>query len=155
MAVRSLTLLGIVLILGYALGRADPVSGRVIKVLPHYLDLKGRQSLSPSLFERDAYQAILRRQPERCSGMRFDVQWKAKHASEANLRLRLELLTTQHPRGTPLVIERSVRAPSGWRRWSRVYVEGDAFRQAGELLGWRLALWDGNHLLSEQQSFLW
>ena len=34
--------------------------GKISKVLPHWLDLQGRHTLSPSLLERDAYQAKLR-----------------------------------------------------------------------------------------------
>ena len=49
-------------------------------MLPHYLDKEGRHTLSPSLYERDAYQAILRQNPEKRGGMRFDVQWKARGA---------------------------------------------------------------------------
>ena len=39
-------------------------SGRILKVLPHLLDGKGHHTLSPSLLERDAYQAELRLHPE-------------------------------------------------------------------------------------------
>ena len=35
---------------------AAPAAGCVIKVLPHYLDLKSRRTLSPSLYERDVCQ---------------------------------------------------------------------------------------------------
>ena len=52
--------------------------GKVIKVLPHLLDQAGRHSLSPSLFERDAYQAELRKHPEKVSGLRYDVRWRIR-----------------------------------------------------------------------------
>src|SRR3989449_10338349 len=70
---------------------APAATGRVIKVLPHFLDLQGRHSLSPSLYDRDAYQAHLRQHPEQRSGMRFDVLWKAKTDRGATLKLRVEL----------------------------------------------------------------
>src|SRR5438876_12384074 len=57
---------------------ATSATGRVIKVLPEFLDLQGRSSLAPSLYERDAYQAVLREHPERRAGIRFYVQWKTK-----------------------------------------------------------------------------
>src|SRR5437867_11725609 len=66
-------------------------TGRVMKVLPHFLDLKGRHALSPSLYDRDAYQAYLREHPEQRSAIRFDVQWKLKSAAYSPLKLRLEL----------------------------------------------------------------
>ena len=50
---RSLSgLLGLVLLLSAALAHAG--SGKLLKVLPHFLDREGRHALSPSLFERDA-----------------------------------------------------------------------------------------------------
>src|SRR5437899_2397501 len=36
---------------------ATAATGRIIKVLPHLLDLQGHHALSPSLYDRDAYQA--------------------------------------------------------------------------------------------------
>src|ERR1035437_11201808 len=68
----------------------EAATNRIIKVLPHFLDLLGRQSLSPSLYERDAYQARLRANPDQRSALQFDVQWKAKVKDTARLKLRLE-----------------------------------------------------------------
>jgi len=39
---------------------ADAVTGKVVKVLPFFLDAQGRIAKSPSLFDRDVYQAYLR-----------------------------------------------------------------------------------------------
>ena len=58
---------------------------RVVKVLPHFLDLQGRHTLSPSLFERDAYQALLRKNPGQRSAVRFDVQCKGIPADTSAL----------------------------------------------------------------------
>ena len=44
---------------------AGASTGRVFKVLPHFLDTNGVHTLSPSLYERDAYQAHLRQHPEK------------------------------------------------------------------------------------------
>ena len=131
-------------------------SGRVIKILPLYLDLKGRQSLSPSLYERDAYQAELRQHPEKQSGIRFDVQWKAKNAAHAQLRLRLELRgakTDASPSRTTL--ELPVQQTGVFSHWTGMTLSGGDFRQFGELVAWRVTLWDGDALLGEQKSFLW
>src|SRR5215217_7440794 len=70
-------------------------TAKIIKTLPHYLDEKGRHTLHPSLFERDAYQQELKRHPERCSGMRFDVQWKAHELKAQPVRIRLEVRGSQ------------------------------------------------------------
>ena len=53
---------------------ADAVTGRVIKLLPLLLDKQGQDSTSPSLFDRDAYQAHLRENPTNVFGVRFDGQ---------------------------------------------------------------------------------
>jgi len=53
---------------------ASAATGKILKVLPQFLDTKGRNSLSPSLYERDAYQVVLREHPERRSAMRFYVE---------------------------------------------------------------------------------
>ena len=70
---------------------ADAVSGRVVKVLPLFLDLKSRDAVSPSLYDRDAYQAYLRQHTNEISAIRFDVLWKASNAKGAKLKLRVEL----------------------------------------------------------------
>jgi len=131
-------------------------SGKVIKVLPHYLDREGRIAQSPSLFERDAYQAILRQDRSLCSALRFDIQWKAKKpVKSADLTLRLELVTSTVSNERPLVLEQPVRRKTLGSRWSSILLEGEAFRAAGELIAWRVSLWDGDRLVAEQRSFLW
>ena len=82
----------------------DAADAKVRKVLPSLVDLEGRASLHPSLYERDAYQAYLRKNPELVGGMRFDVHWSAPVAKAQPLELRLEL------RGATL---RTNNAPAG------------------------------------------
>jgi hypothetical protein len=135
---------------------AQAATGRVIKVLPQFLDLKGRNSLSPSLYERDAYQAILREHTNQCSGMRFNVQWKTKGQPAAPLKLRVELRGVAHgdfPK--QLVLEQPVE-PGGWfSRWTQIPLVGEEYRSFGRVTAWRVTLWEGAQLLGEQQSFLW
>src|SRR5690242_605863 len=66
-------------------------STSVIKVLPEFLDLKGRNALSPSLYERDVYQKTLRENPEKRSGIRFYIQWQLKKPAWEPLLARVEL----------------------------------------------------------------
>src|SRR5262245_7382197 len=68
---------------------AGAAPARIIKVLPQFLDLEGRHALSPSLYDRDAYQAELRAHPEKVSGLRFAVQWNT--GMDSTLKLRIEL----------------------------------------------------------------
>src|ERR1051326_1208519 len=84
-------------------------SAKILKVLPQYLDEEGRHALSPSLYERDAYQYFLRKNPSKRGGLRFDVNWKAKGSKSETLILRLELRSSGHDLSQPTVLERTVR----------------------------------------------
>ncbi len=128
---------------------------RILKVLQFRLDKKDRIALSPSLFERDAYQAILRRHTNQCAGMRFDIQWQAKVRRGTALRLRMELLATLQGVRTPVVVEQPVVVKSHRTRWSFVTVKGADFRRTGTIVAWRATLWEGDHRLAEEHSFLW
>src|SRR4051794_39929648 len=66
-------------------------SGSIIKVLPEFMDEHGKTSVSPSLYDRDAYQAELRRHPLKRSGVRYYIQWKARAPKTDELKLRVEL----------------------------------------------------------------
>ena len=135
---------------------AQAATGRVIKVLPQFLDLKGRNSLSPSLYERDTYQARLRDHTNLCSGIRFNVQWKAKGQATAPLKLRIELRGVAHgdfPK--QLQLEKSVE-PGGWfSHWTEVNLLGEEYRSFGQITAWRATLLEGPLVLGEQKSFLW
>lgn len=135
---------------------AQAATGRVIKVLPSFLDLRGQQSLSPSLYERDAYQAQLRLRPEKRSGIRYDVQWKAKGSLRERLKLRAELRGFS-PDGTPkrLVLEKAVESTHWWGAWTSLTLSGQQYKDFGDVTSWRVTLWEGEQLLGEQKSFLW
>lgn len=138
-----------------AASAADTATGRVVKVLPLLLDLKGRAALSPSLFDRDAYQAQLRQQTNQISAVRFDVLWSAAHADQAELKLRLELRGTgpdSLPRQTTL--EQAV-TPHFFRHWTSLTLGGDALKKFGNVTSWRATLWSGDRMIGEQKSFLW
>ena len=114
---------------------AEAATGRVIKVLPHFLDYRGRHALSPSLYERDGYQAFLRKNPTNIFGLRFDVQWRTKGSVWGAVRLKVELKgIAQGNLPKQLELERS---------------------ELGEVTAWRVTLWEGGQLLGEQKSFLW
>jgi hypothetical protein len=130
-------------------------STKILKVLPQYLDLEGRHALSPSLYERDAYQAYLRQHPEQRSALRFDVNWKAKHLSHERLLLRVDVRTSERDPTQPLVLQKMVRPARFFSTWSSVPLEGEDFGEMGRLIAWRVTLWRGDELLAEQKSFLW
>ena len=124
----------------------------IIKVLPHYLDLKGRHTLSPSLYERDAYQAFLRKHPEQCSALRFDVQLKAP--VNGPLTLRLDIRGKKTAMET-IVVQQSIEPTKWFSRWSAAALTGDDFQRCGEVVAWRAQILQRDELLAEQHSFLW
>lgn len=153
------------LVLGVAIVGAAPegdlsepvaTTGRVVKVLPHLLDLEGQHNVSPSLFDRDAYQAHLRDNPEECSGIRYDILWKARDAEAKPLIVRLELkglFEGREPREK--VIEVTVEGERSIRRWSGLELSGEEYQEFGKITAWRATLWSDGKLLGKQQSFLW
>jgi hypothetical protein len=107
------------------------------------------------LFDRDAYQAILRDQTTNVSAVRFDVLWKAAQAPNEKIKLQLELrgiATNSVPRLQTL--ETNV-IPRRFRQWTFIPLAGDAYKNFGHIVAWRVTLWNDGRLLSEQKSFLW
>jgi hypothetical protein len=135
---------------------AHAATGRVVKVLPHFVDRQGKIALSPSLYERDAYQAVLRQNPDQRSGLRFDVQWKAKGPVWQPLKVKLELRgIAQGDLPKRLVIEKTVEKKGWLSRWASLELTGEAYKEFGEVTAWRVTLWEGDWPLGEVRSFLW
>jgi hypothetical protein len=138
--------------------RADvATTGRLIKVLPLLLNKQGHDAISPSLFDRDAYQSYLQLHTNEISGMRFDVLWKAYGAAVTNGSVKIQVeLRTVAPNGDPRLktLEKTV-SPEHSRHWTTLLLTPDDYRQFGEVVAWRATLWAGDRLLSEQKSFLW
>src|SRR6478609_3007998 len=116
-------------------------AARIVKVLPHFLDLEGRESLNPSLYERDAYQALLRREPKKRSALRFDVQWRSRQDSP--LRLRVEMRGGSGTEATSAIVETTERHLAGFSKWTGLTLSGEKYQKFGELVAWRVTLWDG------------
>ena len=130
-------------------------TGRVVKVLPLFLDLKGRDALSPSLFDRDIYQVYLRQHTNEISAIRFCVLWKAANPGDGKLKLRVELRgagSGSLPCQTTL--EQPVTA-GFFRRWTSLTLAGTDYNHFGKMVAWRVTLWSDDRLLGEQKSFLW
>lgn len=144
----------VLLIVSVLVPRVEAAS-RIIKVLPHYLDHKGRHALSPSLYERDAYQAFLRANPPARSAMRFNVQWKSDVAKSPNLKIRLEIRGTKGNAIHTKTLEQAAQK-NGWvTSWTPIELTGEEYKEFGELIAWRATLWDGAQQVAEQKSFLW
>jgi hypothetical protein len=119
------------------------------------MDTNGAVATTPSLFDRDAYQAWLMEHTNEVSGIRFDVCWKARHADRQTLKLRVEL------RGvgaggmpTEAVLEQTV-TPKIFHHWISLTLAGQSYKKLRTLAAWRATLWNGQQEISEQKSFLW
>ncbi len=135
---------------------AGATEGRIIKVLPQFLDLKGHESVSPSLYDRDAYQSYLRRNPDKRAGLQFKIRWKAKPASSRDLRLRLEVRGVSRGEAPKAgTLEKTVQQVHWYSHWASITMDEKTYREFGEVTAWRVTLWDGETLLGEQKSFLW
>jgi hypothetical protein len=134
---------------------SHPVTGHVAKVLPLLMDTNGVVAPSPSLFDRDAYQAYLLAHTNDISGVRFEVCWSARHARGTDLNLRVELKgigTNGMP--TQVTLEQTV-TPKLFHHWTSLTLAGRGYKNFGVLAAWRATLWNGAQLLGEQESFLW
>ncbi|MCD6340126.1 MAG: hypothetical protein J7M29_12205 [Verrucomicrobia bacterium] len=153
---RKAWLCFLLLALAAPAGVEAAASGRILKVLKFYVDAKGRHARSPSLYQRDAYQAWLRQHPEARGGLRICVHWAAnREAQKEGLRLRAELITANSSKAKPIVVERAVRRGFLGRKWDALELLGKPYRKAGRLIAWRVTLWSGKKLLAEERSFLW
>ncbi|MBL9174754.1 MAG: hypothetical protein JNL10_14550 [Verrucomicrobiales bacterium] len=148
----SATLFAILLV---AAPRGNAAEARIRKVLPHLMDEKGRISTKPGLFDRDGYQQSLRQSPQRVSGIRFDVQWKAPREKRDDLVIRIELRTAKGEPGAITVVQAPTRDNRKFGGWSTVILKSEDYTRSGEVLAWRAVLLDGDRELAEQKSFLW
>ena len=134
---------------------ADAVTGRIVKVLPLFLDAQGRDATAPSLFERDAYQAYLREHTNQVSAIRYAVQWKAAPAGTEKLKLRIELRGIGEG-GVPKLKSLETEVAAGtFSQWTNLMLGGEDYKKIGSVVAWRVTLWSGDRQLGEQKSFLW
>lgn len=125
----------------------------MVKVLPHFTDAEGRVALSPSLYERDAYQAKLRTHPAERAGLQFDIQWRAPDTGK--LKLLVEMRGGLSNRVTTARLELPLAKGGRFSRWSTAAVPAADYPKFGELVAWRVTLWNDTNLLADQRSFLW
>jgi len=129
--------------------------GRIVKMLPLFLDLTGHDAKSPSLYDRDAYQAYLRQHTNNISAIRFDFLWQVENPTATKYKLRIELRGIgAGGKPTQVMLEQAISPPL-LRRWNSLTLGGADYRSFGELVAWRATLWRGDQLLSGQKSFLW
>ena len=146
--------IALLLLVAAPLNADSPETARVIKVLHHLIDAKGRNALAPSLFERDAYQVHLREHPELVAGSRFDIQFKARR-SEGPVRLRLEVRGSKTGLGNARTFEADA-LPDRWgTSWAHITLDKPTSEAIGTIVAWRATLVRDGVEIAEQQSFLW
>ena len=150
---RAMKVILPLLLTAWASLSAQAASPKLIKILPQFLDQQARHALSPSLFDRDAYQARLRRQPEQRSGLRFAVQWKGPRST--SFKMRVELRGAHEKTPTTAVLEETLGHGGFFSHWSELTLAGDEYKNFGELVAWRATLWEGSQQVAEKRSFLW
>lgn len=150
---RSLIVWSLLFLSSITLLGAEQAS--IVKVLPHLLDQKGRASLAPGLFQRDAYQGRLRKDPSLVSGVRFNVQWKAKGIPADELVIKVWLKTSGRSPNNPLELSAPIRGNRRWGRWSTVRYDGKLFADNGQVMAWKVELRRGETPVATQTSFLW
>ena len=116
-------------------------TGRIIKVLPQYLDAQGRNTVAPSLFERDVYQLKLLNHPGLRGGLIFNVQWKASDKT-ASLKLRVEARGMARDSNTTRTCQWDTPVQrQGWfSQWAILPVSAADFKTLGTLTTWRVSL---------------
>jgi hypothetical protein len=122
----------------------------ILKVLPHYLDEKGRHTDGPTLLHRDSYQNKLRNNPQLARSMRYDINWYGV----GEVTLRLELRSNKSGL-QPITLEQTVDSGAGPRHWSSIEIVHDTYLEFGQPYSWRVSLWRGEEMLDQDQSFLW
>jgi hypothetical protein len=147
-----LTMLCLLTLTARTVGAAD---GKVIKALPQFLDAQGRSAISPSLYDRDAYQAYLRKHPDERTALQLTVQWKAGGVDWSRVKLRAELRGVLGNNLHTTTLEIPLTKSSLFGNWTDFKIEGADYQKFGELAAWRVTLWEGDKQLAELQSFLW
>ncbi len=147
---RFLALFGLMTMLAGCGTLRSVSSDGLVKVLPHYLDEKGRHSQGPLLLDRDLYQDELRSSPELIKAVRYDVNWYGG----GELKLRLEVRSSK-ANVKPLILEENVQAKRLRSHWTSIKIGPEQYTALGQPESWRVTLWRGEEMVAEQKSFLW
>jgi hypothetical protein len=85
----------------------------------------------------------------------MEVLWRAKGVDWEKTILRAELRGLRTNTLETLTLEQPVKKSGFLGSWAEFTVTGDEFQKFGELVAWRVTLWEGGRQLSELESFLW
>ena len=154
---KRMRLLVFLFIVCLGLGSVAESDAGALRVFRFLVDAAGRHALSPSLLDRDAYQAHLQEHPEEVGGLRFVIQWKRRRGeTPAKPSIRVEVrhgdgnTMGEFSKSAPLKVRRTRRS-----QWHQITISGEEYARLGKGIAWRVSLWDGETRLAQAESFLW
>jgi len=83
------------------------------------------------------------------------VQWKAKNVDWSKLKLRAEMRCLLGDDLHTVTMEEPAVKTGHFGHWSEFRIEGADYKTFGQIVAWRVTLWEGDHQISELESFLW
>jgi hypothetical protein len=81
------------------------------------------------------------------------VQWKASKSPDLAMKVEMRGICTN--KATTVTLETALGKQSWFSTWTEIAIKGDEYKQFGEMVAWRVTLWDGKTQLAEQRSFMW
>jgi hypothetical protein len=87
--------------------------------------------------------------------LRVEVEYKAKGFDWEKTKLRAELRGLVTNVIETVTLEAPVKKSGLFDNWAEFNINGDQYKKFGELVAWRVTLWEGDRQVSQQQSFLW
>jgi len=83
------------------------------------------------------------------------VQWKAKKVDWAKLRLRAEMRCLLGDDLHTVTMEEPAVKNGHFSSWSEFRIEGADYKTFGQIVAWRVTLFEGDHQINQLESFLW
>jgi len=80
---------------------------------------------------------------------------EAKNVDWNNLKLRAEIRGLDGDTIRNVTIEEPAIKAGLFGNWAELKIDRAEYASFGELVAWRVTLWEGEHQLGELQSFLW
>ncbi len=128
----------------------------VLKVNRTLLDNYGYETdVVGNLKGEASYQYSLRHEPNRQSGGRFHIKWRApKGSTQVRLVLDVRGLTPANETVRDTLSE-SFADMDGWAEWTTLDIKERQFKRLGEIMAWRVTIYSGDRVMAELPSGNW
>ncbi len=97
----------------------------------------------------------LRKEAKAARRRALAVQWKAKNVDWSKLRLRAEMRCLLEDHLHTVFKEEPAVRNGHFSTWSEFRIEGVDYKTFGQIVAWRVTLFEGDHQLGQLESFLW